>query len=77
MKKYISIFSLLLLMLFAFSCSDEIMDEIDTDPNNPTDVPIVMLMSGCTAATPYWVTGTTLAWYSSILLNILPGHTAR
>ena len=73
MKKYISIFSLLLLMLFTFSCSDEIMDEIDTDPNNPTDVPIVMLMSGCTAATPYWVTGTTLAWYSSIFVEQTAG----
>jgi len=73
MKKYISIFSLLLLMLFTFSCSDEIMDEIDTDPNNPTDVPISMLMSGCTAATPYWVTGTTLAWYSSIFVEQTAG----
>jgi len=72
MKKYISIFSILLLLLFTFSCSEEIMDEIDTDPNNPTDVPISMLMSGCTAATPYWVTGTTLAWYSSIFVE----HTA-
>ena len=69
MKKYVSIFSVLLLMLYTFSCSDEIMDEIDTDPNNPTDVPISMLMSGCTAATPYWVTGTTLAWYSSIFIE--------
>ena len=72
MKKYISIFSVLLLILFAFSCSDETMDEIDTDPNNPTNVPISMLMSGCTAATPYWVTGTTLAWYSSVFVE----HTA-
>lgn len=69
MKKYISIFSVLLLMLFAFSCSDEIMDEIDTDPNNPADVPISMLMSGSTAATPYWVTGTDIAWYSSIFVE--------
>ena len=69
MKKYISIFSILLLMLFAFSCSDEIMDEIDTDPNNPTDVPISMLMSGSTAATPYWVTGTDIAWYSSVFVE--------
>jgi len=73
MKKYISIFSLLLLMLFVVSCSDEIMDEIDTDPNNPTDVPISMLMSGCTAATPYWVTGTTIAWYSSIFVEQTAG----
>ncbi|MCP4311403.1 MAG: SusD/RagB family nutrient-binding outer membrane lipoprotein [Bacteroidetes bacterium] len=73
MKKYISIFSVLLLMLFAFSCSDEIMDEIDTDPNNPTDVPISMLMSGCTAATPYWVTGTSIAWYSSVFVEQTAG----
>ncbi len=73
MKKYISIFSILLLMLFAFSCSDEIMDEIDTDPNNPADVPISMLMSGCTAATPYWVTGTDLAWFSSVFVEQTAG----
>ena len=73
MKKYISIFSVLLLLLFTFSCSDEILDEIDTDPNNPTDVPISMLMSGCTAATPYWVTGTTLAWYSSVFCEQTAG----
>jgi hypothetical protein len=72
MKKYISLFSILLLIMFTFSCSDEIMDEIDTDPNNPSDVPISMLMSGCTVAAPYWITGTTLAWYSSIFVE----HTA-
>lgn len=72
MKKYISILCTMLLILFTFSCSDEIMDEIDTDPNNPTDVPIRMLMSGVTVGTPYWVTGTTLAWYSSIFVE----HTA-
>lgn len=73
MKKYISVLSLILLMLFTFSCSDEIMDEIDTDPNNPVDVPISMLMSGCTAGAPYWVTGTTLAWYSSVFIEHTTG----
>lgn len=73
MKRYISIFSLLLLMLFTISCSDEIMDEIDTDPNNPTDVPISMLMSGCTVAAPYWINGTTLAWYSSVFIEHTTG----
>ncbi len=73
MKRHISIYSILLLLLFTFSCSDEIMDEIDTDPNNPTDVPISMLMSGCTVATPYWVTGTTLAWYSSVFVEHTTG----
>lgn len=60
-------------MLFTFSCSDEIMDEIDTDPNNPTDVPISMLMSGCTVGAPYWITGTTLAWYSSVFCEQTAG----
>ena len=73
MKKYKIIFSIMLLVLFSFSCSDEIMDEIDTDPNNPTDVPISMLMSGVTVGTPYWVTGTTLAWYSSIFCEQTAG----
>ncbi len=60
-------------MLFVASCSDEIMDEIDTDPNNPVDVPISMLMSGVTASTPYWVTGTDLAWYSSVFCEQTAG----
>jgi hypothetical protein len=72
MKKYISLIFAMLLMLLSFSCSDEIMDEIDTDPNNPTDVPISLLMPGVTAGTPYWVTGTDLAWFSSIFVE----HTA-
>lgn len=72
MKKYISILSMLLLVLFTFSCSDEIMDEIDTDPNNPSDVPISMLMSGVTVGAPYWVAGTELGWYCSIFVE----HTA-
>jgi len=62
-----------MLMLFAVSCSDEIMDEIDTDPNNPTDVPISMLMSGCTVGAPFWITGTELAWYSSVFCEQTAG----
>ncbi|MBN1132755.1 MAG: SusD/RagB family nutrient-binding outer membrane lipoprotein [Bacteroidales bacterium] len=73
MKKFISNISLLLILLTVFSCSDDIMDEIDTDPNNPTDVPIQMLMPGVTVGTPYWVTGTTLAWFSSVFVEQTAG----
>lgn len=67
--RYSGILTILLLM---FSCSEDIMDEIDTNPNNPVDVPINQLIPNVTVAVPYNVTGTDIAWYSSIFAE----HTA-
>jgi hypothetical protein len=69
MKRY---FSILAILLMVFSCSEDKMDEIDTNPNRPVDVPINLLIPNVTAAVPYNVTGTDLAWYSSLFIE----HTA-
>jgi hypothetical protein len=66
-------FSILSILLLAFSCSEDIMDEIDTDPNNPVDVPINMLIPNVTIAVPFNVTGTDIAWYSSIFVEQTAG----
>ena len=43
--RYISFLSLLLVL---GSCSEEVMNRIDTDPNNPTDVYISLLIPNVT-----------------------------
>lgn len=60
------------LMFGAGSCSDDILDEIDTNPNSPEDVSLSLLMPQVTVNVPTAVTGTDLAWYSSVYVR----HTA-
>jgi hypothetical protein len=45
MKNYKYLILLLILsIVFPISCSDDILDEIDTDPNNPTEVPVDFIL---------------------------------
>ena len=59
--------------LFLFSCSDEVLNEIDKDPNNPLDVRIKQLMPTVTSAVPYYLYGTDLAWYSAVFSESATG----
>jgi hypothetical protein len=52
--------------LSLFSCSDDKLDEIGKNPNNPTTVPSNLLISQATLTTAFEVAGTDLAWYTSI-----------
>ncbi|WP_299704214.1 SusD/RagB family nutrient-binding outer membrane lipoprotein [uncultured Pontibacter sp.] len=54
------------------SCSDDVLDEIDTNPNSPEDVSLNLLMPQVTVNVPTAVTGTDLGWYASIYVR----HTA-
>ncbi|WP_266204269.1 SusD/RagB family nutrient-binding outer membrane lipoprotein [Pontibacter kalidii] len=56
----------------AGSCNDDVLDEIDTNPNSPEDVSLSLLMPQVTVNIPTAVTGTDLAWYSSVYVR----HTA-
>ncbi|MEK6481790.1 SusD/RagB family nutrient-binding outer membrane lipoprotein [Catalinimonas sp. 4WD22] len=49
--------SLLLLIFMQFSCSEDIMDEIDTNPNSPTDVPVSLLLPQATINTVSAIAG--------------------
>lgn len=45
MKNYrYIIFQVILIAALSFSCSNDALDEIDTDPNTPTDVPVNLLL---------------------------------
>src|SRR5690606_15584738 len=43
--------------LLFFSCSDDILDKINTNPNAPTDVPISLLLPQATISTVHGVAG--------------------
>lgn len=55
------------------SCSDDKFDEIGTNPNSPTEVPIKLLMPQVGVATAFAVSGTDLAWYSSVFVEHTTG----
>ncbi len=55
------------------SCSDDKFDEIGTNPNSPTDVPIKLLMPQVGVETAFAVSGTDLAWYSSVFVEHTTG----
>lgn len=59
-------------LFFIGACSDDKLDEIDTNPNDPQDVSINLLMPQVTVNVPTAVTGVDLAWYSSVFVQ----HTA-
>ncbi len=52
----------LILTGFISSCTDEIMDEIDTNPNSPLEVPIALLMPQVTVTAAFGVAGTVCKW---------------
>ncbi len=72
MKNIKVLFALLLVLMYT-ACSDSILDEIDTDPNNPVDVPVKTLLAQTTTGVPFNVAGTDLAWYTSIFVEQTAG----
>lgn len=60
------------LVLGGTACDEDTLDEIDTNPNNPEDVSVNLLMPQVTVAVPTAVTGVDLSWYSSVFVQ----HTA-
>lgn len=74
MKNY-RLLSFLLAVALVFgssACDEDTLDRIDTNPNNPEDVSVNLLMPQVTINVPTAVTGVDLAWYSSVFVR----HTA-
>lgn len=69
MKKLIYIFSISVLMLSFGACSEDIMDRINTNPNDPTDVTSDLIMPDLIASTAFSVVGSDLAFYSSVYIE--------
>jgi hypothetical protein len=66
-----------LTLLGATACSEEIMNEIDTNPNNPVDVPLSLLMPQATIDIPVGVSALDLAWYTSVFVEHTTGAHAQ
>ncbi len=72
LNKILTITAVLSVSIF-HSCSDDKLDEIGTNPNNPTEVPIKLLIPQVTVETAFAVSGTDLAWYSSVFVEHTTG----
>ncbi len=70
--KFLSYILLAGLLLVTNSCSEDTLDEIDTNPNSPTDVTINLLLPQAQVDVSFAVTNTDVAWYSSVFVQ----HTA-
>ncbi len=79
MKKHnlYKIFAALLMIFVITACSEEKMNEIDTNPNSPTDVPLSLLMPQATIDIPVTVSGIDLSWYSSVFVEHTTGAHAQ
>lgn len=70
--KFLSYILLAGFLLVSNSCSEDKLDEIDTNPNSPTDVPINLLLPQVEVDVAFAITNTDVAWYSSVFVQ----HTA-
>jgi hypothetical protein len=74
MKTYIKPVILAAGLLFAAgACSEDQLDEIDTNPNDPLDVPVNLLLVQAETDVSFAVNGTDLAWYSSVFVEHTTG----
>ncbi len=71
------LFTILMAALILNSCSKEKLDEIDLNPNSPTNVPLSLLMPQVTIDIPVGVSGIDLAWYSSVFVEHTAGAHAQ
>lgn len=69
--KYINILLFSLLIFSTYSC-EETFEEINTDPDNPVEVPNKLLLPSAQTFTAYGMAGSDLAWYASVWVQ----HTA-
>jgi len=55
------------------SCTDSVLNEIGSNPNSPTEVPIKLLMPQVGVDLAFGVLGVDLAWYSSVFVEHTTG----
>lgn len=65
MKKYINKLMIALCAVIVYSCSENIMDDINKNVNNPTDVSSKLTITDAMTSSAFSVTGSDLAFYSS------------
>ena len=71
--KKTKIFPLLLLVAAFFSCSEDIMDKINENPNNPVDMASRLIITDVMTSTAFNVTGSDYAFYTSVYMELNTG----
>jgi hypothetical protein len=69
MKKIINIFLILILIPFGWSCSEKVMDNINKDVNDATDVASKYVITDVMTSSAFNVTGNDFAFYSSVYIE--------
>lgn len=69
MRKLLNILLSGLLVLTIWSCSEDIMDDINKNVNDPTDVSTNLIITDVMTRTAFSLTGSDLAFYSSVYIE--------
>lgn len=69
MKKYINILLVAAVSLNFFACSEDVMDEINTDKNNPTKMSSKFILTDVMTSTAFSVVGSDLAFYAGCYIE--------
>ncbi|MBW3127870.1 SusD/RagB family nutrient-binding outer membrane lipoprotein [Hymenobacter profundi] len=59
------------------ACTEDKLDEIDTNPNTPTDSPVQLLLPQVEVDAAFGISGTDLAWISSVFVEHTTGVHAQ
>lgn len=68
--KFLIAFSITLLL---FSCSEEVMDDINENKNDPTDMIVANIIPDAIAKTAYETVGTDISWYTDVYIEYAAG----
>ncbi len=69
MKKKINIVLAAMLMILAWSCSKDVMDDINKNINDPTNVSANLIITDAMITSAFSITGSDLAFYASIYME--------
>lgn len=71
--KTFKIYSLILLLSALFSCSEDIMDKINENPNNPSDMASRLIITDVMTSSAFSVTASDYAFYTSVYMELNTG----
>ena len=69
MRKIKNVLILGLLIITAFSCSEDVMDDINKNVNDPTDVASNLIITDVMTRTAFNITGSDLAFYAAVYIE--------
>jgi len=69
MKLINKILSLMIIGIAGFGCTDDILEDINKNPNNPTDVASKLIITDVINSTAFSIAGSDLAFYASVYVE--------